>query len=83
AANVIVKQKSCKRRYIRNEKSLAINKVADLIAARKGSCRNNGEKLAKRVCAARHCGRCGEKGHNSRTYIVEIKDADNSDTFEE
>jgi hypothetical protein len=53
------------------------------MAAREGSCRNDGEKLAKRVRAARHCGHCGEKGHNSRTYIVEFKDVDNSDTSKE
>ena len=53
------------------------------MAVREGSCRNNGEKPAKRVRVARHCGRCGKKGHNSRTCIVEIKDTDNSDTSKE
>ena len=53
------------------------------MAAREGSCRNDSEKPAKRVRAARHCGRCGEKGHNSRTCTVEIEDVDNSDTSKE
>jgi len=53
------------------------------MAAREGSRRDNGEKPAKRVRVARHYGRCGEKGHNSRTYIVEIKDVGNSDTSKE
>jgi len=53
------------------------------MAAREGSYRNNGEKPAKRVRAARYCGRCGEKGHNSRTCIVEIGDVDNSNTSKE
>jgi len=53
------------------------------MAAREGSCCNNSEKPAKRVRAVRHYGRYGKKGYNSRTYIVEIKDADNSDTFKE
>ena len=53
------------------------------MAIREGSYCNNGKKSTKRVRAVRHCGRCSEKGHNSRTYIVEIKDVDNSDTFKE
>ena len=52
------------------------------MAVREGSYRDNGEIPAKRVRAVRHCGRCGEKGHNSRTCTVEIEDADNSDTSE-
>jgi len=57
----MVKQKSRKRRYIRNEETLIVSKVVDLIAAREGSCCNDSKKPAKRVRAARHCGRCGEK----------------------
>ena len=53
------------------------------MAVREGSCCDDGEKPAKRVRAARYCGHCGEEGHNSRTYIVEFKDADNSDTSKE
>ena len=53
------------------------------MAVREGSCCDDGEKPAKRVRAARYCGRCGEKEHNSCTYTVEIEDADNSDTSEE
>jgi len=53
------------------------------MAVKEGSCRDNGEKLVKKVRAARHCGCCGEKGHNSRPYTIEIRDADNSDTFNE
>ena len=53
------------------------------MAAREGSCRNNGEKPTKRVRAARYYGHYGERGHNSRTCTVEIKDVDNSDTSEE
>ena len=82
-ANIIVKQKSYKRRYIQNKETLIVIKVVDLIAIREGSCRNNSEKPAKRVRAVRYCDRCGEKGYNSRNYIVEIKDVDNSDTSKE
>ena len=52
------------------------------MAAKKGSYYNNGEKSAKRVRVVKHYSYCGEKGHNSRTCIVEIKDVDDSDTFE-
>jgi len=37
----------------------------------------------KRVRVIKHYGRCGEKGHNSHIYIVEIKDIDNSNTSKE
>jgi len=37
----------------------------------------------KKMRVARHYGRCGEKGHNSRTYIVKIKDVDDSNTSKE
>jgi hypothetical protein len=53
------------------------------MAVREGSYYNNGEKPIKRVCVIRHYSYCGEKGHNSRTCIVEIKDVDNSDTSKE
>ena len=57
-----------------------LNKVVNLIAAREGSCCDDAEKPVKRVRAVRHCGCCGEKGHNSHTYTAEIKDIDNSNT---
>jgi len=78
--------KNYKRRYIWNKKTLIVNKVVNLIAAREGSYYNNGEKPIKRVRAVKHCGHCGhcgKKGHNSRTCIVEIKDVDDSDIFKE
>jgi len=53
------------------------------MAVREGSCCNNSKKFIKRVRAMKYCGRCGEKGYNSCTYIVEIRDADDSDTFKE
>jgi len=51
------------------------------MAAKEGSYYNDGEKLVKRVRVTKYCGHCGEKEHNSHTYIVEIKDVNNSDTF--
>jgi len=56
--------------------------VVDLMAVRESSCYNDGKKPMKRVRAAKHYSRCGEKRHNSCICIVEIKDIDNSDTFE-
>ena len=53
------------------------------MAAKEGSYCNNSEKPIKRVRAIRHYGHYDEKGHNSHIYIVEIKDADNSDIFKE
>ncbi|XTI87045.1 hypothetical protein V2W45_1206247, partial [Cenococcum geophilum] len=74
AANIIVKRKSYKRLYIRNKEALIVSKVVNLIAVRKGSYYNNGKKPIKRVRAASHCGRYGEKEYNSRTYTVEMKE---------
>ena len=51
------------------------------MAVRKSSYYNNGKKPIKRVYAVRHCSYYSEKRHNSCTYIVEIKDTDNSNTF--
>jgi hypothetical protein len=67
------------RRYVQIEEILIVSKVTNLVAAREGSSRKEGETPAKRVRAERRCGRCGEVGHNSRTYKVEIEDADDSD----
>jgi hypothetical protein len=38
-----------------------------------------GETLAKRVRLGRRYGTYGETRHNSRTYIVEIKDVEDSE----
>ena len=53
------------------------------MATREGSYYNDGEKFIKRVRAVRHYSHCGEKGHNSYTCIVEIRDVDDSNTFKE
>jgi len=53
------------------------------MAAREGSHCNDGKKIVKRVRAIKYYSHCGEKGHNSRTYIIKIEDADDSDTFKE
>jgi hypothetical protein len=82
AIEELTKRKSCKRRYIRVEETLTVSKVSDLIAKREGYSRDDGETPAKRVRAERHCSRCSEIGHNSRTYKVEIEDADNSEESE-
>ena len=56
--------------------------MSELIAKKEGGSREEGETPAKRVRAERHCGRCGEVGHNFRTCKVEIEDADNSEESE-
>jgi hypothetical protein len=82
AIKELTKRKGCKRRYIRVEETLTVGEVSDLIAERVGGSREEGEMPAKRVRAERHCGRCGETGHNSRTCQVEIEDAVNSEDSE-
>jgi hypothetical protein len=82
AIEELTKRKGRKRRYIRVEETLIVGEVSDLITEREGSSRKDGETPAKRVRAKRHYGRCGEIRHNSRTYKVEIEDADNSEESE-
>jgi hypothetical protein len=72
------KRKSHKRRYIQAEETLTVSEVVNLVAANKGSSRNNVKEPLKRVRVRRHCGRCGEIGHNSRTCKVEIVDTEDS-----
>jgi hypothetical protein len=79
AADTLTKRKTRKRRYVRAEETLTVSKVSNLIAAKEGSSRKEGETPAKRVRAERRCGRCSEIGHNSCTCKVEILDVDNSD----
>jgi hypothetical protein len=78
AIEELTKRKGWKRQYIQVEETLIVSEVLDLIAKREGSSYKDGETPAKRVRAKRHCGRCGEVRHNSRTCKVEIEDADNS-----
>jgi len=82
AIEAVTKRKSRKRRYIRTKETLTAGEVTDLVTVKEGGSRNDGEKPAKRVRGERHCGRCGETGHNSRTCEVEIEDIDNSEASE-
>ena len=83
AIEELTKRKSQKRRYIRVEETLTVGEVSNLIAKREGGSRKEGETPAKRVRAERHCGRCGEVGHNSRTCKVELEDTNDSEESEE
>ena len=83
AIDELTKRRSRKRKYIRTEETLTVGEVQDLIAKREGGERDAGEGPARKVRGARHCGRCGEKGHNSRTCKVEIDDAEDSDESKE
>ena len=47
---------------------------------REGSYYNNSKRSIKRVYIIRYYSHCSKKGYNSYTYIVEIKDTDDSDT---
>ena len=76
---MLIKRRARKRQYIRLEKTLTVGEVLDTLAPDASSMRSDGEGLSKRVEKGRRCRRYREKGHNARTYIVEIKDASNSD----
>jgi hypothetical protein len=83
AIEASIKHRARKQRYIRAEETLIVSKVSDLIAELVRSRRNDSKTPAKRVRAERRYRRCGETGHNSRTYKVEIEDAEDSDKSEE
>jgi hypothetical protein len=82
AVDTLTKRKTRKRRYIRAEETLTVSEVTDLIAEREGGSREEGKTPAKMVRVERHCGRCSETGHNSRTCKVEIEDVEDSDASE-
>jgi hypothetical protein len=78
AVKALTKRKSCKRQYIQAEETLIVGKVTNLIAEKESSRCEDSETPVKRVRAERHCSCCGKTRHNSRTYKVEIEDADSS-----
>ena len=75
---VVIKCKSCKRRYVRAEEKLIVSELLDLITKREGSKRKEGKELAKRVRAVRRYSCYSKIRHNSYTCKVEIKDINNS-----
>lgn len=78
AIEELTKRKGRKRQYVRVEETLTVGKVSNLIAERAEISCKEGETPAKRVRAKRHCNRCSKTRHISRTYKVEIEDADDS-----
>jgi hypothetical protein len=82
AIKELTKRKGRKRRYIRVEETLIVSEVLDLIAKREGSSCKDGETPTKRVRAKRYYSYYSEIRYNSRTYKVEIEDADDSEESE-
>jgi hypothetical protein len=75
AANeAATRRKSHKRKRIKQEGTLTIDKGARLAALKEFGARNDGKKVLKRARAEagepsqRRCGQCNQAGHNSRTY---------------
>jgi NADH pyrophosphatase NudC (nudix superfamily) len=82
AVEIATEVKSRKQRYIQTAKTLTVREVADLIAKKESGRQEEGREPVKRVRTQRHCGRCGETGHNARTCAVKIVDPSNSDKSE-
>jgi hypothetical protein len=78
AINTLTKRKTCKRQYIRAEKTLTVNKVTDLIAEKESGSRKEGKTPTKRVRVERRCGCCSETRHIFCTCKVEIEDVEDS-----
>ena len=83
AIDKLTKRQSRKRKYIWTEETLTVQEVQDIIAKREGEERNTSEGPTRKVRGAKHYRRCGEKGHNSRTYKVEINNAKDSNKSKE
>ena len=66
-AEAATERKGRKRKYVRTEETLTASMVLDLIASEVVGGKREGEKPARRARKERHCGRCGETGHNART----------------
>jgi hypothetical protein len=81
--NKLIKRQLRKQKYIQTEETLIVEEVQDLITKREGRERNTSKGPARKVRGARRCGRCSEKGHNSRTCKVEIKDTKDSNESKE
>jgi hypothetical protein len=83
AINELTKRRSRKQKYIRTEETLTVGEVQDIITKREGKERNTSKGPARKVRGAVHCRRYSKKGHNSRTYRVEIEDTRDSNKFKE
>jgi hypothetical protein len=79
AVNTLTKRKTCKRQYIRAEKTLTVSEVTNLIAEKESSSREEGKTPTKRVRVERRCSCYSETRHNFCTCKVEIEDVENSD----
>lgn len=82
AAEIAAKRKSRKRKYIRNQETLTVGEMADLVAPNEVGGQEENEKPENKVRTGRRCRRCGNTGHNSRTCQVEIEDSEDSDGSE-
>jgi hypothetical protein len=74
AANeAATRRRSYKRKRVQREGALTVEEGERLAALKESRARSNREKAKKRVRAEvgepsqRHCRRCGEAGHNTRT----------------
>ncbi|EMD85576.1 hypothetical protein COCHEDRAFT_1058714, partial [Bipolaris maydis C5] len=68
--DIVIRRKSCKRRYVQTEETLTISEV--------GSSRGNDKSASKRVRGERRCGRCKQTRHNAYTCVVKIDSISNS-----
>jgi hypothetical protein len=80
AANkALSKQRLHKRKRVQQEGTLTISEGVRLTTLKEFRSRSNRKKVKKRVRAnkgeltQRRCGRCGEAGHNARTYKKDIE----------
>ena len=81
-AEAATERKGRKRKYVRTEETRTVGEVQDLIASEAVGGEREGEKPARRARKERHCGRCGETGHNVRTCKVLIEDINDSEKSE-
>jgi hypothetical protein len=75
---MLTKRKTCKRQYIRVEKTLIVSKVTNLITKKESSSCKESKTPTKRVCIERRYSYYSKTRHNTYTYKVEIEDVENS-----
>jgi hypothetical protein len=72
-----------KRRYIQIKETLIVGEISNFITKREGSSYKNGDMAAKKVRVNKRYRCYSEVKHNTRTYIADIEQLDNSNSFKE
>jgi hypothetical protein len=79
AIKALTKRKSCKRQYIRAEKTFTVGKVSNLITIKESSSCRDSKTPTKNMREESCCSYFSNIRHNPYTYKAKIENVDNSD----